>query len=458
MKLSIDYHNADLSIRLKFLVKNSIRVCTISTMLSLILFSNILNRNSKLAIALYSLIFSGLTLVKIDDSYEKNLVKIYTDTSKELYKNQLATEIVIAKSKSEIDSGIEFVDNLNIDIPQNIATSQAQKYGFLGFLNSHKNSENKLENSSKINENFTIDESIYDENSIPIESDLWVEKLLFQSCFIAGKKGSGKSHLMRYLAAKTLVECNADKDLIYIVDPHYDSDTPWFLGLNEAKLVENGRISKNGISTILSLSKTLENRIENGLKLSKTNSRIVVFIDEIDSYSKKELTDVITPFIKQIEYEGRKYGFSIIIGSHTIKKCNLQLDSSVLASMNSIFFGNILLDRNNVFSGVLPPISEIKSEIEYYKNTFKQSRIVGTVINDVFNITHIPDLSLPTFEVANNKKTTDNDLISVAKSWYMDCVKNNITPTDKEVKDFWCKISGENLTDNGLKLLWHKIK
>jgi hypothetical protein len=261
---------------------------------------------------------------------------------------------------------------------------------------------------------------------------------------------------MKYLAGLTLLKSNPDRDLIYIIDPHYDSDTPWFIGLNEAKLVENGRISKNGIATILSLNKTLENRIENGLKLTKTNSRIVVFIDEIDSYSKKELTDIIMPFIKQIEYEGRKYGFSIIIGSHTIKKCNLQLDSSVLASMNCVFFGNLLLDRNNVFSGALPSISEMKSEIEYYKNTFKQNRIVGTVIDDVFNITHIPDLILPKFEVVSDKNTT-NDLILVAKSWYQECIENNVAPTDKEIKEFWCKISGETLTDNGLKLLLQKI-
>jgi len=456
MKLSIDYHNADLSIRLKFLVTNTIRVCTISAMLALILFSNVLNRNSKLAIGLYSLIFSSLTLIKIDDSYEKNLVKIYTDTSKELYKNQLATEIAIAKSDSEIQSGIEFVENLDMDIPINVATNQLQKYGFLGFLNQKNNVENAIKNTSRNDENFTIDESIYDDNSIALKDDLWLDKLLFSSCFIAGKKGSGKSHLMKYLAAKTLIECNPEKDLIYIVDPHYDSDTPWFLGLNESKLVESGRISKTGISTVLSLSKTLENRIENGLKLSKTNSRIVVFIDEIDSYSKKDLTDVIIPFLTKCEYEGRKYGFFVIVGSHTIKKCNLHLDSSVLASMNCVFFGNILLDRNNVFSGILPSISEIKSEIEYYKSIFKQDRIVGIVINDEFKITHIPDLILPIFEVVTDKNTT-NDLILVAKNWYSDCIQNNIKPTDNEIKEFWCKISGESLTDNGLKLLLQKI-
>lgn len=426
-------------------------------MLSLILFSNVLNRNSKLAISLYSLIFSSLTLVKIDDSYEKNLVKIYTDTNKDLYKNLLATEIAIAKSDSEIQSGFEFVENLNMDIPINIAMRQSEKYGFLGFLNQRNNLEMPIENTSRIDENFTIDECIYNDNSMDIEADLWVDKLLFQSCFIAGKKGSGKSHLMKYLAGLTLLKCNPDKDLVYVIDPHYDSDTPWFLGLNEAKLIENGRISRNGISTILSLSKTLENRIENGLKLSKTNSRIVVFIDEIDSYGKKELSEVVMPFLTKCEYEGRKYGFCVIIGSHTIKKCNLHLDSSVIASMQCVFFGNILLDRNNVFSGVLPPISEIKSEIEYYKSTFKQNRIVGTVIDDVFQITHVPDLELPKFEVVTDKNTTDNDLISVAKSWYLDCIQNNIKPTDNEIKDFWCKISGEALTDNGLKLLLQKI-
>lgn len=244
-----------------------------------------------------------------------------------------------------------------------------------------------------------ITDSIYRLDSTKEPEDSWVDNLLFSSCFIAGKKGSGKSHLMRYLAGETLLRSNPERDIVYIIDPHYDSDTPWFLGLDESRLVENGRISKNGIHTILSLQKTLEERIENGLKLTKVKSRIVIFIDEVDSFTKKELTEVVIPFLTKCEYEGRKYGFFVVVGSHTIKKSILQLDSSVTSSMNCIFFGNILLDRNNVFSGVLPSISEMKNEIEYYRNTFKQTRIVGLVINDEFRISHVPDLKHPEFKI-----------------------------------------------------------
>jgi len=41
----------------------------------------------------------------------------------------------------------------------------------------------------------------------------------------------------------------------------------------------------------------------------------------------------------------------------------------------------------------------MKNEIEYYRNTFKQTRIVGLVINDEFRISHVPDLKHPEFKI-----------------------------------------------------------
>jgi hypothetical protein len=175
--------------------------------------------------------------------------------------------------------------------------------------------------------------------------------------------------------------------------------------------------------------------------------------------------EIISNFAKDVEYQGRKYGFSLILGAHSIKKGEMGIDSSVIGSMLNILFPSVVLDRNSILSGAFPSLPKIKSMINSYKSELpSEGRVV--IINDdseVF-ISHIPKLDLIPIEVNEDISDGHNDPVAVPNpiekisEWCNLCYETyNQYPNRDQIKKAWLDLTGNVLSDKALDLLIEKL-
>ena len=210
----------------------------------------------------------------------------------------------------------------------------------------------------------------------------------------------------------------------------------------------------------------LLNRIKNKLTFKKLGITTRVIVDEIDSYSQDEM-EIISNFAKDIEYQGRKFGFSIILGAHSIKKGEMGIDSSVIGSMINILFPSVVLDRNSILSGAFPSLPKIKSMIDRYKSELpSEGRVV--IVNDdseVF-VSHVPRLDLVPVEITEgenisdgqNEPVTGQNPIERIKDWCNLCFeKYKQYPNREQIKQAWLDLTGKDLSDIALDLLIEKL-
>jgi hypothetical protein len=465
--ISIDFDKVNSSYELKNIIKKSIIISSLILNLSPLLFKDLINNNAKLLLASAGFLFSLSSLKLPSTDYEMRLIKTYKDSSIKKHKLILTGEIGKINSEIEIKNQIELANSIE-NLPDYQIPYFASKYGVSSIISNNYISQNqsiKNDEISEINVNKSIFINKIEHHEIESNSNLnWIKKAIDSSCFIAGKKRSGKTFFMKFLLS-AYIEKSRDIDLFYISDPHYDMDfdDPWINPEIDKKLIENQRLVKSQNETLSMINDIIncgENRKKLGLTIKKNVGLIRLFLDEIDSYSS-DIQSEISQAIRKIEYEFAKYGISCVVGCHSIKKGENGLDSSIISSMMNILFPSIILDRNSILSGIFPSIPKIKNMIDRYKNESlpKDGRIVAIADDSEFLISHIPKLDLIPIKI-NEDKTISNDdnPIDKIKKWCDLCYeKFNRYPSKELIKKAWYDYKGNDLSDNALSLLIEKL-
>ncbi|MFM6159099.1 MAG: hypothetical protein ACKPE3_39995, partial [Sphaerospermopsis kisseleviana] len=310
----------------------------------------------------------------------------------------------------------------------------------------------------------SIFESTIERSASETDSNLeWMKKAIHNSCFLAGKKRSGKTFLMKWLLKAYIANCK-DTDIFYISDPHYDDvdyDDVWVSEEIDKKLIQNRRLVKSESATLQMVGEVLgaiKARKTHGLTVKKGVGKIRIFMDEIDSYSQ-EIQQEISNFIKIVEYEAAKYGVTVVVGAHSIKKGEMGIDSSVISSMLNVLFPSVVLDRNSVLNGSFPSLPTIKRMIDTYKNESLPDDGRLVVIShdtDVF-ISHIPNLNQVKIQIENEETNEENPVLKI-KKWCDLCYQTyQRYPNSEQIKKAWFEYTGNDLSDQGLDLLIDKL-
>jgi calcineurin-like phosphoesterase family protein len=483
MNLSIDYNKVKSSLEIKNTLKKLIIGSAIILNLSPLFLKNHLNVNARLLLASSSFIF-GLCCLKLPSTdYEEKLIKTYKDTALKQQKTVLGGEILKHQTQLEITNQQELANTIE-RLPGYQVDYFAAKYGVTPILASKYIEENSTVENEEIlvlNVPKSIFTNVIERYENESNTELkWLKNAINSSCFIAGKKRSGKTYLMKWLLS-AYMEQSREIDLFYISDPHYDNvdfDDCWVSVEIDKKLIQNQRLVKSENATLSMLNDVIsagEQRKKLGLTTKKKVGLIRLFMDEIDSYST-EIQEEISQAIRKIEYEYAKYGVSCVIGCHSIKKGENGLDSSVISSMLNILFPSIVLDRNSILSGAFPSLPKIKSMMEKYKNEELPSEARLVVIADdseVF-ISHVPKLDLIPIQInedenisdsqnevvtgQNNTNSETNNPVIRIKKWCDLCYQKYQKYPDREhIKIAWLDLTGNELSDSGLDLLIDKL-
>jgi len=467
MNLSIDYDKVNSSLEIKNTLKRLIVGSAIILNLSPLFLKNHVNINARLLLASSGFIF-GLCCLKLPSTeYEEKLIKTYKDTALKQQKTVIQGEIMKHQTRLEIKNQQELANTIE-KLPGYQVDYFAAKYGVMPILASNYIAENSTvepEETPVLKLNKSIFTNVIERLEISNEISLeWLKKAITESSFIAGKKGSGKSHLMRWLLGGFIAQ-SKDQDLFYIIDKHYDPDSPWIMGIDESELLRIGRIvdGDNAIPKIEELHHLLLSRIKNKLTFKKLGITTRIIIDEIDSYSQDEM-EIISNFARDVEYQGRKFGFSIILGAHSIKKGQMGVDSSVIGSMLNILFPSVVLDRNSILSGAFPSLPKMKSMINSYKSELpSDARLVVIADDSDVYISHIPKLDLIPIEVSEaensqNESATGQNPIERIKEWCGLCFEAyKKYPDRSQIKKAWHDLTGSDLSDIALDLLIEKL-
>lgn len=465
--ISIDYNKVKSSLEIKNILKKLIIGSAIILNLSPLFLKNNLNNNAKLLLASSGFIFSLCCLKLPSTEYEEKLIKTYKDTALKQQKTVLSGEVLNHQTELEIINHQKLANTIE-KLPDYQIPYFASKYGVQPILASAYIAENRNDENEKppvLNVPKSIFTNTVEKYESSNEMSLeWLKKAINESCFIAGKKGSGKSHLMRWLLSGFIAQSN-EQDIFYIIDKHYDPDNPWILGIDENELIENNRIvdGDKAIDKIHELHNLLLNRIKNKLTFKKLGIHTRILIDEIDSYSNDDM-EVISSFVKDVEYQGRKYGFSLILGSHSIKKNEMKIDSSVVSSMINILFPSIVLDRCSILSGAFPSLPKMKLMMDRFKSEIPlNGRMV--MINDDSNVfvSYIPKLDLIPVKISEDENIEKTDFkgqnpIDKMRKWCdLCCQKYNLYPSRELLKKAWYEETNQELSENALDLLIEKL-
>lgn len=474
MNLSIDYNKVKSSLELKNGLKKLIIASAIVLNLSPLFLKNNLNNNAKLLLASSGFVFALCCLKLPSTDYEERLIKTYKDTGLKQQKTILSGEVLKHQTELEILNQQELVRTIE-KLPDYQIPYFASKYGVTPILTTTYITENEIAQNEKqpvLNIPKNIFTNIIEKCESKDKTSLeWLKKAVSESCFIAGKKGSGKSHLMRWLLSGFISQSNS-QDVFYIIDKHYDFDNPWIIGIDENELIENERIvdGDKAIEKIKELHNLLLNRIKNKLTFKKLGIHTRILIDEIDSYSNDDM-ELISSFVRDVEYQGRKFGFSLILGSHSVKKNEMKIDSSVVSSMINILFPAIVLDRNSILSGAFPSLPKMKLMMEDYKYNHLPNDGRMVVINDDSNvfISHIPKLDLMTVKISDDenisnvektefKTNSENNPIDKIRKWCDLCFeKYQVYPSKELIKKAWLEETNQDLSDVAVNLLIEKL-
>jgi hypothetical protein len=429
----------------------------------------------------------------------------YIELNREQFKHELKQDYVSDASRIEhefrnknaitqVSNQLQLAETL-AGLPPNARLRYRQEFNLQGLLDPPESTSDL----SGITDQVTLPsyeniiESPQDDSGVIFD---WMKKAVNCSCFLAGKKRSGKTYFMKWLLSQ-YIDCMSEKDTFYISDPHYDDadyDDPWITVEADKKLIENGRLVKGEADTLRMLSSVMgafKIRKDNGLTLKKGVGCIRLFMDEVDSYSK-EAQEKISGTIKTIEYEAAKYGVTICLGVHSIKKGEMGIDSSVIASMMQVLFSGIILDSNSIVSGAFPPMPTRKAAIEIYKQEHQTERVVYIADDTEVFVSHIPNLKLPSYvppesgydqsgveteeyfsddsgvieEQPNDRtdvppESSERDFRSYYESmtkWIRLCLDTHQRyPVATDIKTAWLQLTGQDLSEAALCLLIEKL-
>lgn len=473
MSLSIDYDKIKQSYNNKKLLSKLVVGTALCLTLSPLILKDKLNNHAKLLLATSGFIFSLCSVKLPSIDYEEKLIKTYKETGLKQYKTVLQGEIVSHQSELEIVNQQKLA-NIIEKLPTYQVPYFAAKYGVIpliakNYIDDNSQSEESVE-TPILNAPKSIFETTIERAENETNSNLdWMKKAINNSCFLAGKKRSGKTFLMKWLLKAYIANCK-DTDIFYISDPHYDDvdfDDCWVSKEIDKKLIQNGRLVKSENTTLKMINDVInagEIRKKQGLTVKKGVGKIRLFMDEIDSFSQ-DIQEEISIGIKKIEYEYAKYNITCVLGSHSLKKSEMGIDSSVTSSMINILFPSVVLDRNTVLSGSFPTLPTIKRMIDKYKTDSLPNDgrlIIITDDSDVY-ISHVPNLNNVIVQVENEQSQTsvdneENPVLKI-KKWCDLCFESyQRYPSRELIKKAWIDFTGNELSDKGLDFLIDKLK
>lgn len=426
------------------------------------------NNNAKLMLMLGGVTTALMCLNLPDIEHEKKIDRTRKDTELKFLKTALTGDIAKKQTILEIANQQEITQIVE-RVPFWQKGYFAVKYGVQNLLTpeieidepEQPEAQPQVINAPKNIFEATIERAEQQEETV---FD-WMRKALKQSCFLAGKKRSGKTYFMKWLLAGYIAECRPN-DIFYVSDPHYDNvdfDDPWITQEADKKLISVGRLVKSESDTLKMLDEVLASfrkRKENGLTVKKGVGLIRLFMDEVDSYSP-EAQEEISAAIKTIEYEAAKYGITVCLGVHSIKKGEMGIDSSVIDSMLQVLFAGIVLDPNSVLSGAFKGKPALKREIDNYKASFKTNRVVCVKDDTETFVSHIPDLILPDIKIddEDQQKMTNKEAYQSIKNWCVKCFEQlQKYPNPDQLRQAWQDYTKKELTDGGLLVLIENLK
>jgi len=425
------------AIATKLATRYGVVVLSILLNASPVVLRDYLNRPAKLALAVMALGLTASCLKLPDASYETKLLDSLTEIEMAQTRERLTGIATTAMITAEMAKDTSIVNA--IAAPAAIANHYLQKYQVPLLLPELVTVAGDDNHHRQLTVNPSIASNKLDLPDPGENEPAWLSIALDSSVFISGKKGSGKTYLMKWLAQQFAI---AHPDAVfYIIDPHYDADEPW-LGALDQTLAENNRLG-NGklLSTAISdVLRLLEYRKSNAITHRKKECFPVrIFLDELEALPP----DYITEPVALIENEGRKYNITVCLGAHSTKKENIGLDSSVLDSMLLVLFKNTALDVNAKFSGVFPSKPVLKRMFDTYP--LAKDRLVAVYDGDVY-VSHVPPIDLDAFD---------------QKPDFFDDVYHFCTT----LKDFsretiiakWQELTGQTLTESGFQMLMEKL-
>lgn len=304
-------------------------------------------------------------------------------------------------------------------------------------------------------------EDISEDLSAPVDYTWMDAKFINASKAVFGPKGSGKSVVLAYEAIAFLTHFPEGE--LRIGDRHFDEDESlWLPGIPGDILLKDFVAKKPDqiLNMFRRAGQLLRHRVDAGIKASHPDCKPFKLIcDEFESFllqlsddEKKEVMSIIA----QSQDEGRKYQVNITLGMHSIKKERVGVDSSVLFQMDVLCLGSALADPNTRYPADIDAKGLLVKQMELQR-VLKKSQGFACVVRklgEMARVEVIPFLDLTKFsfeyeEVQPEKEDTVN-WYRIMADWIRQLGRN---PTDDELKMAWEKVSNQQLTDKGVKLL-----
>lgn len=300
----------------------------------------------------------------------------------------------------------------------------------------------------------------------------WLDSDFIRSSkIVVGKRGSGKSVYLHYEASRFLLENQHDSEL-YIFDPHFDDTKPkefWLKNISISILIEKfvTKKAQEIYKRILVLKDELNKRIDNNLRPPNV-PKVKIILDEEENLKtrlKDEEFENVLEFFDLIQNEGRKYGFEITIGMHSLKKQNTGIDSAALGQMNWLLFEKAAYDSSTKYPSDFDQ-TEIKKAAKQVNTQIDRNKArCVVVINQEMPdpiITALPYLEPPIINV-ESEVIDSHQAETVEKPDYLELLKQAIEelgdfPDDETLAYLWLQITGQELNEKGIELLKEKLK
>ncbi len=340
------------------------------------------------------------------------------------------------------------------------------------------------------------------ELSIKENSDLdewYTDDLVKQSNYISGKRGSGKTLVLKHICArlKTIVP----DVLLCIIDVHYDPtnsedlENDWLKGIPyEAKKAIIAHGDRGDYSDVVTMVKSINIEVRRRLdEKLRDEPLLVIFIDEWEAVLEKltePMQDLLVNTVKLIQNECRKNKIEISITTKSVKKEVTKLDSGTISQMNFLLYNNIIVDT----TGNLPIESDIRrkaaKEIATLQiNDKKERKAVFLDQNGDYRVVRIPLLPKIVFDQGEPRLESEPDtssqvevqiksqtppdlpksddinanldkLFSDLVDWYVIHLMEGMELENEDIYNEWVNINGIDFqfTDNAISLFGDKVK
>lgn len=300
-------------------------------------------------------------------------------------------------------------------------------------------------------------DNLSDELTPPIDYSWLDERFICASKGVFGARGSGKSTYLSFEALQ-FIQIHPQGEL-RIGDIHFDEEeSRWLPGVVIDVLLDRYVATKpeQVLALFRRARKLLRERVEGRDRKSQPFHFIcdefVGFMSRLSDDERKEVVEII----QENSFEGRKYGVSITLGLHSLKKQMTGIDSSALLSgMDLLFLGRSLSD----------PATKFPSDIDAKRLLFEQEQLQSLLssqegracvvrkLGDVPEVVVMPFIDLKSVTVDNHH--SENDWYEEITTWVQGMGRK---PTPEEVRAKWESLTGQQLNDEGIKLLMEHLR